>query len=92
MIVKIPNCDYCKQGEFYPTNDCVVYIQCYKTIDSSNKDIYEFQTNSSKIYVAARTVIKLVIHDVNNINIDEIITSAISEYDTRMKYIYYCEI
>ena len=68
----------------------VLYLQCYKSINDS-KDIYEFRTDKSKIYVASKTVVKLIIHDVKSMNVNELIEDTINELNTRLKFIYFCE-
>ena len=68
----------------------VLYLQCYKNINGS-KDIYEFRTDKSKIYVASKTVAKLVIHDVKSMNVTELIENTINELNTRLKFVYFTD-
>ena len=94
MITRIDNIEYCKLNELQDNigdyDSVVLYLQCYKNINNS-KDIYEFRTDKSKIYVASKTVVKLVIHDVKSMNIIELIKNTINELNTRLKFIYFCE-
>ena len=94
MITRVDNIDYCKLNELeehlQDYNSVVLYLQCYKTINDS-KDIYEFRTDRSKIYVASKTVVKMVIHDINSMNVNELIEDTINELNTRLKFIYFCE-
>ena len=94
MITRIDNIEYCKLNELQDNigdyDSVVLYLQCYKNINNS-KDIYEFRTDKSKIYVSSKTVVKLVIHDVKSMNIIELIKNTINELNTRLKFIYFCE-
>lgn len=94
MITRVDNIDYCKLNELQDNiadyDSVVLYLQCYKSINDS-KDIYEFRTDRSKIYVASKTVIKLVIHDVKSMNVRELIEDTINELNTRLKFIYFTE-
>lgn len=94
MITRVDNIDYCKLNELQDNiadyDSVVLYLQCYKSINDS-KDIYEFRTDRSKIYVASKTIIKLVIHDVKSMNVIELIEDTINELDTRLKFVYYSD-
>lgn len=94
MITRVDNIDYCKLNELEEHLDdfdsVVLYLQCYKSINDS-KDIYEFRTDRSKIYVASKTIIKLVIHDVKSMNVIELIEDTINELDTRLKFVYFTD-
>ena len=91
MITRIDNSEYCKLNELQDNiadyDSVVLYLQCYKNINNS-KDIYEFRTDKSKIYVASKTVVKLVIHDVKSMNVIELIENTINELNTRLKFIH----
>ena len=92
MITRVDNIDYCKLNELedhlQDYDSVVLYLQCYKNINGS-KDIYEFRTDKSKIYVASKTVVKLVIHEVKSMNVIEIIENTINELNTRLKFVYF---
>lgn len=94
MITRIDNIEYCKLNELEDNiadyNSVVLYLQCYNNINDS-KDIYEFRTDRSKIYVASKTVVKMIIHDINSMNVNELIEHTINEMNTRLKFIYFCE-
>ena len=94
MITRVNNIEYCKLNELQDNiadyDSVVLYLQCYNNINDS-KDIYEFRTNRSKIYVASKTVIKLIIHDINSMNVNDLIEDTINELNTRLKFIYYTD-
>ena len=94
MITRVDNIDYCKLNELdehlQDYDSVVLYLQCYKSINNS-KDIYEFRTDRSKIYVASKTIIKLVIHDVKSMNVIELIEDTINELNSRLKFVYFTE-
>ena len=94
MITRVDNIDYCKLNELeehlQDYNSVVLYLQCYKNINNS-KDIYEFRTDKSKIYVASKTVVKLVIHDVKSMNVIDLIEDTINELNTRLKFVYFTD-
>ena len=94
MITRVDNIEYCKLNELEDHledyDSVVLYLQCYNNINDS-KDIYEFRTDRSKIYVASKTVVKMVIHDINSMNVNELIEDTINELNTRLKFIYFCE-
>ena len=94
MITRIDNIEYCKLNKLEENledyDSVVLYLQCYNNINDS-KDIYEFRTDRSKIYVASKTIIKLVIHDVKSMNIIELIEDTINELNTRLKFVYFTE-
>ena len=94
MITRVDNIEYCKlnklQDNIADYDSVVLYLQCYNNINDS-KDIYEFRTDRSKIYVASKTVVKMVIHDINSMNVNDLIEDTINELNTRLKFIYFCE-
>ena len=94
MITRVDNIDYCKLTEledYLKEYDSVVlYLQCYKSINNS-KDIYEFRTDKSKIYVASKTIVKLVIHDVKSMDVIDLVEDTINELNTRLKFVYFTE-
>ena len=94
MITRIDNIEYCKLNELEEHledyDSVVLYLQCYNNINDS-KDIYEFRTDRSKIYVASKTIVKLVIHDINSMNIIDLIEDTINELNTRLKFVYFTE-
>lgn len=94
MITRVDNIEYCKLNELQDNiadyDSVVLYLQCYNNINDS-KDIYEFRTDKSKIYVASKTVVKMVIHDINSMNVNDLIEDTINELNTRLKFIYFCE-
>ena len=94
MITRVDNIEYCKLNELEERledyDSVVLYLQCYKNINDS-KDIYEFRTDKSKIYVASKTVIKLIIHDISSIDYIDLIEDTINELNTRLKFIYFTE-
>ena len=94
MITRVDNIEYCKLNELQDNiadyDSVVLYLQCYNNINDS-KDIYEFRTDRSKIYVASKTVVKMIIHDINSMNVNDLIEDTINELNTRLKFIYFCE-
>ena len=94
MITRIDNIEYCKLNELEENledyDSVVLYLQCYNNINDS-KDIYEFRTDKSKIYVASKTVIKMVVHDINSMNIIDLIEDTINELNTRLKFVYFTD-
>ena len=94
MITRVDNIEYCKLKELEDHledyDSVVLYLQCYNNINDS-KDIYEFRTDRSKIYVASKTIIKIVIHDVKSMNVIELIEDTINELNTRLKFVYFTE-
>ena len=94
MITRVDNIEYCKLKELQDNiadyDSVVLYLQCYKSINNS-KDIYEFRTDKSKIYVASKTVVKMVIHDVKSMNVTELIDNTINELNTRLKFVYFTD-
>ena len=94
MITRVDNIEYCKLNELQDNiadyDSVVLYLQCYNNINDS-KDIYEFRTTRSKIYVASKTVVKMIIHDINSMNVNDLIEDTINELNTRLKFIYFCE-
>ena len=94
MITRVDNIEYCKLNELEDNisdfDSVVLYLQCYNNINDS-KDIYEFRTDKSKIYVAAKTVIKIVMHDIKSMNIIDLIEDTINELNTRLKFVYFTE-
>lgn len=94
MITRVDNIEYCKLNELQDNiadyDSVVLYLQCYNNINDS-KDIYEFRTDRSKIFVASKTVVKMIIHDINSMNVNDLIEDTINELNTRLKFIYFCE-
>ena len=94
MITRVDNIEYCKLNELedhlQDYDSVVLYLQCYKNINDS-KDIYEFRTDRSKIYVASKTIVKMVVHDVKSMNVIELIEDTINELNTRLKFVYFTE-
>ena len=94
MITRVDNIEYCKLNELQENledyNSVVLYLQCYNNINDS-RDIYEFRTDKSKIYVASKTVIKLIIHDISSIDYIDLIEDTINELNTRLKFVYFTE-
>lgn len=94
MITRVDNIDYCKLNELQDNivdyDSVVLYLQCYKSINDS-KDIYEFRTDKSKIYVASKTIVKMVIHDIKSMNVIELIEDTINELNTRLKFVYFTD-
>ena len=86
MITRVDNIEYCKLNELQDNiadyDSVVLYLQCYNNINDS-KDIYEFRTTRSKIYVASKTVVKMIIHDINSMNVNDLIEDTINELNTR---------
>ena len=94
MITRADNIDYCKlhnlEEHLQDYDSVVLYLQCYKSINNS-KDIYEFRTDKSKIYVASKTIVKLVIHDIKSMDVIELIEYTLNELNTRLKFVYFTE-
>ena len=94
MITRVDNIEYCKLNELEEHledyDSVVLYLQCYNNINDS-KDIYEFRTDRSKIYVASKTVIKMVMHDIKSMNIIDLIEDTINELNTRLKFVYFTD-
>ncbi len=94
MITRVDNIEYCKLNELQDNiadyDSVVLYLQCYNNINDS-KDIYEFRTDKSKIYVASKTVVKMVTHDINSMNVNELIEDTINELNTRLKFVYFTD-
>ena len=92
MITRVDNIEYCKINELNleDYDSVVLYLQCYNNINDS-RDIYEFRTDKSKIYVASKTVIKLIIHDISSIDYIDLIEDTINELNTRLKFVYFTE-
>ena len=94
MITRVDNIEYCKLNELEESledyDSVVLYLQCYKSINNS-KDIYEFRTDKSKIYVASKTIVKLIIHDIKSMNVVELIENTINELNTRLKFVYFTD-
>ena len=93
MIIKVDNCSYSKVNAIdLKSNTFTLYIQCFKKFNSnrdsltssssmSRSDIYEFKTDTSKVYVSSSTVAKVFVPDFTSLNtpIDSLIASAIEE-------------
>ena len=67
----------------------MLYLQCTSSVDNT-KDIYKFKTNNSKVYIFAKTVLKLYIPDMTSLDqsIEELITANLDEHDTNLKFVY----
>ena len=50
----------------------------------------EFKTDNSKVYVSAKTVLKIFIPDLTSLDqsIEELITANLEEHDTNLKFVY----
>lgn len=86
MIIKVDNCEYSKVNKIdLKSNTFTLYIQCFKKFNK-NRDIYQFTTNTSKVYVSSSTVIKVFVPDYSSLDttIDGLIASAIDEEDCSM--------
>lgn len=83
MIIKVSNCEYEKLDKVQlKSNSFTLYIQCFKKFNSS-RDIYEFKTNTSKVYVSSNSVVKVVIPDYESLNssLEDIVYEAVEEPD-----------
>lgn len=83
MIIKVGNCEYSKVNKLdIKSNTFTLYIQCFKKFNK-NRDIYEFRTDSSKVYISSSTVIKVFVPDYSSLDttIEDLIASAIDEED-----------
>lgn len=91
MIIKVDNCHYSKVNAVeLKSNTFTLYIQCFKKFNT-NRDIYEFKTDTSKVYVSSSTVVKVFVPDFSSLNtpIDTLIASAIDESDCKnVKYVF----
>ena len=91
MIIKVENCHYSKLSTLeLKSNTFTLYIQCFKKFNT-NKDIYEFRTDTSKIYVSSSTVVKIFVPDFSSLDttLESLIASAIDETNTNMvKYVF----
>ena len=91
MIIKVDNCEYSKVNRIdLKSNTFTLYIQCFKKFNK-NRDIYQFTTNTSKIYVSSSTVIKVFVPDYSSLDttIDDLIASAIDEEDcSNVKFVF----
>lgn len=91
MIIKVDNCEYSKVNKIdLKSNTFTLYIQCFKKFNK-NRDIYQFTTNTSKIYVSSSTVIKVFVPDYSSLDttIDDLIASAIDEEDcSNVKFVF----
>lgn len=91
MIIKVDNCHYSKVNNIeLKSNTFTLYIQCFKKFNN-NKDIYEFKTDTSKVYVSSSTVAKVFVPDFSSLNtpIDTLIASAIDESDCKnVKFVF----
>ena len=90
MIIKVNNCEYYKLEKLnLKENSFMLYLQCTSAVDNT-RDIYEFKTNNSKVYVSAKTVLKIFIPDLTSLdqNIEELITANLEEHDTNLKFVY----
>ena len=83
MIIKVSNCEYDKVDKVeLKSNSFTLYIQCFKKFNSS-RDIYEFKTNTSKVYVNSNSVVKVMIPDYESLSetssLEDIIHEAIED-------------
>ena len=67
----------------------MLYLQCTSPVDNT-RDIYEFKTNNSKVYVSAKTVLKIFIPDLTSLDqsIEELISANLEEHDTNLMFVY----
>lgn len=93
MIIKVDNCHYSKLSTLeLKSNTFTLYIQCFKKFNTnkdrltegqsmSRSDIYEFRTDTSKIYVSSSTVVKIFVPDFSSLDttLESLIASAIDE-------------
>lgn len=91
MIIKVENCHYSKVSNLeLKSNTFTLYIQCYKKL-STTRDIYEFKTDTTKVYVSASTVVKMFVPDFSSLDttLESLITSAIDETNiNNVKYVF----
>lgn len=90
MIIKVDNCEYNKVDKLdLKTNCFTLYIQCFKQFSSTN-DIYEFKTSTSKVYISAKNVVKVIVVDFVSLGktIDEIIKEAIEDDIDIVKFVF----
>ena len=90
MIIKVNNCEYYKLDKLnLKENSFMLYLQCTSSVDNT-KDIYEFKTDNSKVYVSAKTVLKMFIPDMTSLDqsIEELIKSNLEEHNTNLKFVY----
>ena len=83
MIIKVSNCEYDKMDKLQlKSNSFTLYIQCLKKFNTS-RDIYEFKTNTSKVYVSSSNVVKILIPDYESVSetssLEDIIHEAIED-------------
>ena len=83
MIIKVSNCEYDKMDKLQlKSNYFTLYIQCFKKFNTS-RDIYEFKTNTSKVYVSSSNVVKILIPDYESVSetssLEDIIHEAIED-------------
>lgn len=103
MIIKVDNCHYSKVNNIeLKSNTFTLYIQCFKKFNTNRdsltssssmslRDIYEFKTDTSKVYVSSSTVAKVFVPDFSSLNtpIDTLIASAIDESDCKnVKFVF----
>lgn len=91
MIIKVNNCEYYKLDKLnLKENSFMLYLQCTSSVGENTKDIYEFKTSNSKVYVSAKTVLKVFIPDMLSLDqtIEDLITTNISEHGTNLKFVY----
>ena len=90
MIVKVNNCEYYKLDKWnLKENSFMLYLQCTSAVYNT-KDIYEFKTDNSKVYVSAKTVLKMFIPDMSSLDqsIEELIQRNLEEHETNLKFVY----
>jgi putative heme degradation protein len=83
MIIKVSNCEYDKMDKLQlKSNSFTLYIQCFKKFNTS-RDIYEFKTMNSKVYVSSSNVVKILIPDYESVSetssLEDIIHEAIED-------------
>lgn len=90
MIIKVNNCEYSKVNKLdIKSNTFTLYIQCFKKFNKS-RDIYEFTTDSSKVYISSSTVMKVFVPDYSSLDtsIENLISSAIDEDCSIVKFVF----
>ena len=81
MIIRIDNCEYNKVNLVdLKSNSFTLYIQCFKKFNTT-RDIYEFKTKNSKVYITANSVMKVMVPDYESLeqSLEDIVTSAIED-------------
>lgn len=81
MINKVNIKGYCRLSEIAYSNLIVpfeLYVQLNTSI-SDDRDIYEFSTSRARVYVAAKTVFKILVYSLPETPITEFIENALPE-------------